>query len=56
MVLFQPYSAKMKSTTDEDKKNMYLRIIVSLHCSFSCVTLHMLFYKQLNYFYLKTFP
>ena len=26
---FQPYSRKMKNTTDEDKKNMYLRIIVS---------------------------
>lgn len=27
---FQPYSEKMKNTTDEDKKNMYLRIIVSV--------------------------
>ena len=26
---FQPYSEKMKNTTDEDKKNMYFRIIVS---------------------------
>ena len=29
-VFFKPYTAKMKNTTDEDKKNMYLRIIVSL--------------------------
>jgi len=28
--IFQPYSEKMKNTTDEDKKNMYLRIIVSV--------------------------
>ena len=27
---FQPYSEKMKNTTDEDKKNMYIRIIVSV--------------------------
>lgn len=30
IIFFQPYSEKMKKTTDEDKKNMYLRIIVSI--------------------------
>lgn len=33
---FQPYSEKMKNTTDEDKKNMYLRIIVSVHYPYCC--------------------
>ena len=38
---FQPYSKKMKNTTDEDKKNMYLRIIVShaFYCWCNGVTL-----------------
>jgi len=31
----EPYSAKMKSTTDEDKKNMYLRIIEKVKSSSS---------------------
>ena len=38
---FQPYTKKMKNTTDEDKKNMYLRIIVShaFYCWCNGVTL-----------------